>query len=393
MHWKKAEKNDEGFVSIPDRWLHLYYYEALNVLFRFENALRVFVYIVLKKEFKDKWSDASISTGGTIRSETKSRMAKAREHAYLGYELSSPMLYLNSGELIDIIVSEAYWKHFKPYFKASKSIVETKLKEIGMVRNSLAHFRPIKEDDIDLTKQNTKHVLMEIETCLTQITSITTTVPTNTEDDWYKLIKPIGSDNIRMSLFHSDDEEWVRIVLNHSIPTLQKNKVADVAYTYKLGNFRTDQIFSKYPILKGTCIYISEGNLVGGVNTQNFDVDGRKQISIVFPQKTLKENLQSIVKTLNEIVLIVDEETDLLQQDHLARGSLIETKSSTATLRAGFDGRKRWHISLSGMQTPVSANTEVEFWGTRSHFESDFISGSDQYPWMPSTISQKEIPF
>ena len=34
MDWKSANVNDEGLVNIPKRWLHRYYYEALNILFR-----------------------------------------------------------------------------------------------------------------------------------------------------------------------------------------------------------------------------------------------------------------------------------------------------------------------------------------------------------------------
>lgn len=392
MQWKKTEEHEGGLVKIPERWLHLYYYEALNVLFRFENALRVFVYIVLKKEFKEKWSEAAISTGGTIKSETKSRIAKAKEHAYLGYELSSPMLYLNSGELIDIIISDAYWKHFASYFKASKAIVATKLKEIGMVRNSLAHFRPIKEDDIDLIKQNTKHVLIEIETCLVQITSITTVVPTNTEYEWYKQIKPIGSENINVSLFHSENEEWIRVSIGYVVPTLQKTKYGETFYSYKLGNFRTDQLFQKYPPLRDNCIYISEGEMWGGQH-ENFDVKTTKEVSIVFSKDTLTNNLEFIVEALSDVVLTVDDETDLLQQDHLARGSLVESKSASASVNTRSDGSRYWSVSLGNMSTPIVAATEVEYWGIRAHYESDFISGSNQYPWMPSTISNVEIPF
>ena len=45
MEWKAAEVQSDGSTKIPERWLHLYYYEALNILFRFENALRLFVYV------------------------------------------------------------------------------------------------------------------------------------------------------------------------------------------------------------------------------------------------------------------------------------------------------------------------------------------------------------
>ncbi|WP_284451886.1 Swt1 family HEPN domain-containing protein [Methylophaga thalassica] len=392
MEWKKATKQDTHLVQIPERWLHLYYYEALNVLFRFENALRVFVYVILKKEFNEKWSETAISSGGSIKSETKSRIAKAKEHAYLGYELSSPMLYLNSGELIDIIISDAYWKYFSPFFKASRSIVSTKLQEIGMVRNSLAHFRPIKEDDIDLIKQNTKHVLLEIEKCLIQLTAITTIVPSNSNDDWYKEIKPIGSESLKISIFHSEDEEWVRVSIIHTIPTLEKKKFGENYYSYKAGNFRTDQLFSEFPILKDKCIYLSEGHLWGGQHP-NFDLNSVKEISLVFAKNCLSDNLQNIVKALKEIVQIVDEETDLLKQDNLARGKLIETKSANASIRTRDDGSSYWSVSLNSMTTPLVNTSEVEYWGTRAHYETDFISGSNQYPWMPDSISDYEIPF
>lgn len=180
MDWKSAEIKGNT-VIVPERWLHLYYYETLNILFRFENALRLFVYVILKKHLGKDWDQASVGENSTIRTETRKRIAQASEHGYLGYEVSSPMLYLNSGELIAIIISDAYWKHFAKYFRATKQIVSTKLAEIGTVRNSVAHFRPIREDDLALVKQNSKHVLQEIEACLVEITSIKDAVPTNSE--------------------------------------------------------------------------------------------------------------------------------------------------------------------------------------------------------------------
>ncbi|WP_124647040.1 hypothetical protein [Burkholderia contaminans] len=137
----------------------------------------------------------ALGGGITIRTETKKRIQQAREYGYLGYEVSSPMLFLNSGELAQIITSEDYWKYFAPFFRASKAIVLAKLQEIGAVRNSLAHFRPIKHDDIDLIKQNSKHLLIEVENCLVQLTSISDVVPTNSEDAWCKELKPIGNDH------------------------------------------------------------------------------------------------------------------------------------------------------------------------------------------------------
>ena len=62
MDWKSATTKDDGTVSIPESWLLLHYYEALNILFRMENALRIFVYVVLKNKFHEKWADTTIET-------------------------------------------------------------------------------------------------------------------------------------------------------------------------------------------------------------------------------------------------------------------------------------------------------------------------------------------
>jgi hypothetical protein len=53
MEWKSIETDDTRGLNIPGEWLLPHYYEALNALFRIENALRVFVYVVLKNQFKD----------------------------------------------------------------------------------------------------------------------------------------------------------------------------------------------------------------------------------------------------------------------------------------------------------------------------------------------------
>jgi hypothetical protein len=62
MDWKSVTSKGDDAVSIPKRWLYIHYYEALNILFRMENALRVFVYAILKNEYQEKWADATVQT-------------------------------------------------------------------------------------------------------------------------------------------------------------------------------------------------------------------------------------------------------------------------------------------------------------------------------------------
>lgn len=391
MEWKKAKVNDSNLVEIPERWLHLYYYEALNVLFRFENALRVFVYTVLKDQLKGKWQETAVS-GGCIKSETKKRIKQSEEYGYLGHEITCPMLFLNSGELIEIIVSDSYWKYFAKYFKASKSIVITKLQEIGTVRNSLAHFRPLKEGDVELIKQNTKHVLLEVEKALVQITSINTLVPTNSDEPWYLRLKSLGSENIYISLFHCENENWVRVNFSYKIPTLAKSKLSEEYYSYKVGNLRTVEVLRNFEEIKNNCIYLSD-SYIGGRLDAECDIASRKEFSVIFSNQTLKNNLDDIEKSIRHVITRVDEETELLKTDNLARGVLIESKHGSARFQIGHSNNRYWQVNLDTLKPNTEKLSDVEYWGYVGHYETDFVSATNQYPWMPSSISDIELPF
>ena len=389
MEWQAPQTSENGYIRIPDRWLHLYYYEALNILFRFENAMRVFVYAVLKQQLGDAWDNAALDAGSCIKSETKKRIHHASEHGYLGYEVASPMLYLTSGELTQIILSDAYWKYFAKHFKASKEIIKTKLQEIGTVRNSLAHFRPIKPDDIDLIKQNSKHILLEIEKYIVQLTSISTPVPTNLEEDWYKKIKSVGADHLTTNLFLSKNDGWIRIELRYSIPTLAHNAYGNAYADFTVANLRTSKLLEKYPLIRNSCIYVSESYPYGSLN-ENWKIDSTKSISLVIPKDTLIKNLSDIEANIREIALTCDSETEQLAQDHLARGSLIEAITLSAFFR---EGEKHWTVNIENLKTKPEEINCVEFWGQRLHFETDFISATDNYPWMPSSVSANLFGF
>lgn len=76
---------------------------------------------------------------------------------YLGFDITAPLMHLTSGELVELIVGNAYWPKFHHSFKGNKEIIKNKLLEIGNIRNSLAHFRPIRPDDIGLVKKYSAH--------------------------------------------------------------------------------------------------------------------------------------------------------------------------------------------------------------------------------------------
>ena len=146
MWWKTATKKD-NMTSIPRSWISIHYYEALNALFRIENSLRVFVYVILKNNMFEKWTEISITSDdkepSTIKKIANRRTEQAQDFGYLGYLINCPLMYLTSGELIRLITDDNYWPYFNEYFHAKKEIIKSKLDEISVIRNSLAHFRPM----------------------------------------------------------------------------------------------------------------------------------------------------------------------------------------------------------------------------------------------------------
>jgi hypothetical protein len=395
MEWKSATKKEDDTVSIPDRWLHLHYYEALNILFRMENALRVFVYIILKNEHKDKWTEVSLQVNegeqSTIRATAAQRIAKAKGFGYLGYGINSPLMYLNSGELTHLIISDTYWKLFKPYFKGKKEVIQTKLEEIGIIRNSLAHFRPIKIDDIELIKQNVKHAFVGIEECFAEMTNTSAIVPTNTTEEWYKSLIVLGTDLCKVHLFQSKREEWIRVQLTYSCPILNKRAASKDFASYNILNLLSPAIVRQFPKVANYCIYVTESvpyPSMGKDLTPNF----RKEASIIFSRAILKKEYALVVTELMELLLKIQSESELVQQDNLARGILIESARAYAFLR-NEENHNWWDFNMASLKCPSEENDPAEYWGDIVLYNDDFIAGSNKYPWMPSDISKEEFPF
>ena len=342
MEWKQATSSDEGAITIPARWIFLQYYEAFNLLFRVENALRVFVYIVLKNELKEKWQDAQVmgdDEEGTIASLAKKRMAQAQSFGYLGYGIACPIMHLNSGELARLIVSDAYWKLFKPYFLGSKEIIKNKLDEIGSVRNSLAHFRPIRSDDVDVIKQNSKHILLGIELLVRQVLAQRDVIPTNTQDEWYKNLKTLGTDLCTLAFYQSEDEKWVRISMSYNSPAIKVHPwQAGVSYTVL--TVRSSAILTQYPEITNDVCYLSE-IVSNPVMQENYQATFHKTISLVLSCNMLKTQHANLKPALEDLLLTVARETELIQKDNLARGKLISSASVNAYLRKEKD-QSQW---------------------------------------------------
>lgn len=396
MDWKSAQPQAGGAVSIPKRWLSLHYYEALNILFRTENALRVFVYITLKSNQFDNWANTTIQVSdneqSTISLIAKKRIAQAEGFGYLGYEIKSPLMHLNSGELVRLITSDACWdKFFKPYFKGKKEIIRTKLDEVGTVRNSLAHFRPIKHDDIELIKQNVKHALIGVEECLSEMTKTYDVVATNTKDEWYKNLKTLGTDLCEIQIYQSSNQEWIRIQVTFKSKILKREQWWNEYFAYTVPNLISSAIVKSYKDIQKYVTYVTEFLPYASIG-EDLMPSFSKAVSFTFRKDVVTAHAAEIGSDLKSVLLKVQEEVALVEQDNLAKGDLIEITRTSAQLKESGES-KAWVSSSDSLKCPFREDDPAEYWGDVGLYHSDFIAGISKYPWMPSSISDKESPF
>lgn len=390
MEWKNANINEQGFLKVPNRWLHVHYYEALNILFRFENSLRVFVYVILKNNFFEKWKECNFTMSGkdasSIQSITSKRISQADSFGYLGFDIRAPMMHLTSGELVEIIISEAYWKHFKQYFMGNKDIIKNKLHEIGAIRNSLAHFRPIKAEDIELIKQNTRHTLLGVERCLNNVFIHNIRVPTNTSDQWYKSLSVLGTDYITTTPYHSSDECWVNVRLRFTSPTFNKESFWQNHYQFKLAKFNTSNILNFHNALTKNVTCLTE-SINYPILTQELDIKVMKDLNFVFKKSVLEQNYEIIAQEFTDILTKVTQECDLLNQDNLARGQLVETAVISTWWQNEEEGKKgEWKFNYNNLWQPYRPDHPDEYWG-QLQYTNDVVAACNRYPWMPEDIS------
>jgi len=395
MEWEKASTK-AGHVVIPNKWVLLHYYDAMNVLFRIENALRMLVYVVLKNDQKARWVDTSLSTDDgstiTIGALAKQRISQQQSFGYLGFPISSPIMHLTSGELVRLLVSDAYWPHFAKYFRASKQVVTLKLNEIGTLRNSLAHFRPIKEDDVEVAKQNAQQMLTNVEAMLQEMLSCRHRVPSNSTEPWYAELRTLGGQRCRVTFENSENGDWVRISVGYESPVLNKHLSSTMTYArFRLLTLNPPAIIRRFEIIRGHSTCVTE-SVISSMSASN-DVSFAKKVRFTFSRAVLNEFTVEIKGALVELIETIDSESDLIMEDNLATGEIVQAVTTSARKREAED-YSFWSFDESKIAFPVSSDHPPEYWGEMSGQVGDFISDTDSYPWMPVRISSNDdLPF
>lgn len=396
MEWKNAaqiQHQNETLYDIPGRWIHLHHYEALNILFRIENSLRIFVYTVLKNENLDQWSSVQISvaTGGkeSIGNIAKKRVSQSSKCGYIGYPISCPVMHLTSGELIVVITGP--WECFSRFFRetGAKEIILNKLEEIATIRNALAHFRPIKPEDVELIKQNARHVLSAVDECLAELTNASQRVPTNTDTNWYKELASIGSEEFPVLLFQGRSEDWIRVELSYSSRILHQQLYGQTFCSYKLTKLVTPHVVADYPEIRKRVTYISEF-VPGADMPPDMKPIVRKKLSFVFSKRRLAEATGELRDTFVGLIEEIRKQEQLVSDDHLARGSLIEPVDTSALNRQN-EPHQGWKLDTTPLNCPISGGHSTEYWGSFMLWGSNFIAASHTFPWMPQDVSRFDL--
>jgi hypothetical protein len=387
MQWEKAIIEKEGKVKLPDNWISLHYFEGLNVLFRFENILRMFVYVVLKNALLEKWDVASIEIDKgkqeSIKSIAKKRMTQAEEFGHLGYRVTCPIMYLTIGDLNKFIISDSYWKNFKKYFRFKKEDVNRRLSEISHVRNALAHFRPIKETDIEDIKRNADQILIDIEKNVEQLLKLGNSVPTNTEDEWYQRLKKICPENFRF--YQSDDAKWVKIIYDYKCPVIEPCEVRGKYVTYRFLNLISPSILEKCKELTRYMTYLSESIKFPKID-KKLKPHVEKNIRLVFAREILDRHYEQIGTEIGSLLSKIAREREVLELNRGEEGTLVKIVEVSAI--AEDDKMKSFNIEYKKLFCITSENSLPEFWGNDWDYRSkNFATDTAQYPWMPVKIS------
>jgi hypothetical protein len=341
------------------------------------------VFVVLKSNHHDKWLDLQISSddGGetTISALAKKRSSQDETFGYLGTRTNSPLMYLTSGELVRLITADPYWPQFAGYFPAAKSVVLLKLQEIGNVRNTLAHFRPLQPGDVEVVKQNASQVLSSIEEVLVEAIATGDVVPTNTTEPWYKNLSGLGSELVTVAFGQSRDQRWLRLSLTFSCVPLSMRPSRPATYAmYDVPSLASPEVLRLYPEITKSVLFLTEEVPYPGYQI-SYDHTFHKSLRFTFTRDTLASQHEALRPQFQDLIGRMTSEANLIREDNLARGSLVGTTRAFARATK-HDDHTSWHFETSTLERPVRTGDPPRILGQLDRSRHQLHLG---YPGVP----------
>jgi hypothetical protein len=373
-------------IVVPSHWLKAEYHEAYSLTFRIENALRLFAYLQLKSVLQEKWITAAVEgddgSRASISSLARHRQAQDKKFGYLGMVSTNPLVYLTTGDLFRMMLSNAYWPFFSPYFPASRDVIRTRLEELSNIRNSLAHFRPVLPSDVTALKHTATQLLTQIESALSSVVSCIHVVPTNSTEDWFLTLAALDASPCKLKFRHSADWAWVAVRMHYPSRVLVDYGVTGSSRKTRVTKLEAAGVLQLHPQLMASVVAMLEE--IRDESTGGSEPKAVTILTLVLKNEVLRANWQLVLADLGVLLTTLRAETAQVERDHLARGKLVLAVDMFSELQSTEAGSS-WSHDLSALASPLRADDPVEYWGNFNPPKSDhFISGTRRCPWMLS---------
>jgi hypothetical protein len=231
MKLDRIRKLEDGKYEIPFYYLPTEYFDAFNILHRFENTLRIFVYSILKASLGGNWANTVMRDASkdkedqkagqdTIHTVSKKIRNQLDTYGHIGILPLIPLLYLTMDDLVATIACKSNAKYFSSTFPASiEKVYEPKLKELVIIRNTLMHFRKINAEDIERLFFNIEDLMHPISDYLDDLVDLEISdeyIPTQ-DDRWHSLWTSMITKRWRFSrvrLTYSKKRRWLKVNLH-----------------------------------------------------------------------------------------------------------------------------------------------------------------------------------
>ena len=127
------------------------------VIYLFENSVRNLVKIVLENKYGDGWWDSKVST--KTKDKVDDRLKQEDANRWHGKRGVHKIFYTDIEDLKSIIISN--WEDFKAIFR-NQAWVQSKIEEIELSRNIIAHNNPLSDRDIKRLRINFEDWIRQI---------------------------------------------------------------------------------------------------------------------------------------------------------------------------------------------------------------------------------------
>jgi hypothetical protein len=384
--WERCKRISAYDWSVPLGTVPLLYFDVYNALFMFENYLRLFVYVALKARHGREWLYRPLGSGpertgqDTIDSVTKRRIASLRSHSYLGEMSRIPMMYLDFDELAGLVQDERNRDVFQPILHGAVEAFASKLNEMRVIRNNLAHFRKVTDDDFDRLARTIDDIDPAIADYLGEITL---DVPYNYLEDasgigglqaqakqWLD-----GVESFNMEISRS--EYWLGVRLTHTVNQKLPSTAEGTECVWVLSSTLLWDSLKKAGVDGSVVFYTSYGRV--GRNGDDV-VSGSVWVKYVLPWKphdgAPSPAVESFIRELAGLARQFD-------QDYRHAGAV--APPSLARVDAGYLNAREAPDPLVSRLCPRNPDTIEDWTGT---WEYRGVWSFDRLPWVDELLSR-----